>query len=59
MYRVQLFVDENTKRGKHLLGSWTCPTEEAATRKADSLAVSFKTYRGYEIRKFEVRETAQ
>ena len=30
MYRIQLFVNENPKRGKVLLDSWTCPTKEIA-----------------------------
>ena len=35
MYRVQLFINENSRRV--LFGSWNCPTEEAAEKKSSNL----------------------
>lgn len=56
MYRIQLFINTNTKRGKVLLDSWTCPTKEVAERKFSSLKTKYcsKPYSDYEVIMFEI-----
>ena len=53
MYRVQLFVNEDTRRGRTILGSWTCPTKEVAEKKYSNLKSKFRDAE-YEIVMFEI-----
>lgn len=53
MYRVQLFVNENSKRGRVLLDSWTCPTKEIAEMKLRKVKSQFRNAE-YEVVMFEV-----
>lgn len=53
MYRIQLFVNEDPRRGKVLLDSWTCPTKEIAEKKFSSLKSKFHNSE-YEIVMFEI-----
>ncbi len=53
MYRIQLFVNENSKRGRVLLDSWTCPTKEIAEKKFSNLKSKFYAAE-YEIIMFEI-----
>ena len=53
MYRVQLFVNENSRRGRVLLGSWTCPTKEIAEKKFSSLKSKYRNA-DYEVVVFEI-----
>lgn len=53
MYRVQLFVNEDTRRGRTLLDSWTCPTKEVAEKKFSNLKSKFRDAE-YEIVMFEI-----
>lgn len=52
MYRVQLFVNEDPRRGRVILGSWTCPTKEVAEKKFSSLKSKFRDAE-YEIVMFQ------
>ena len=56
MYRIQLFIDTNTRRGKVLLDSWTCPTKEIAERKFSNLKSKYcrHQYSDYEVIMFEI-----
>lgn len=55
MYRIQLFVNENPKRGKVLLDSWTCPTKEIADKKFNSLKAKYdRPYSEYKLIMFEI-----
>lgn len=53
MYRIQLFVNENSRRGKVLLDSWTCPTKEIANKKFSNLKSKFRNSE-YEVVMFEI-----
>lgn len=53
MYRVQLFVNENPKRGRIILDSWTCPTKEVAEKKFRDLKSKFCDAT-YEVVMFEI-----
>lgn len=53
MYRVQLFVNEDPRRGKVLLDSWTCPTKEIAEKKFSKLKAQFHNAE-YEVVIFEI-----
>ena len=53
MYRVQLFVNENSRRGKVLLDSWTCPTKEVAEKKFSNLKSKYRDA-DYEVVIFEI-----
>ena len=53
MYRVQLFVNEDSRRGRVLLGSWTCPTKEIAEKKFSSLKSKYRNA-DYEVVVFEI-----
>ena len=53
MYRVQLFVNENSRRGRVLLGSWTCPTKEIAEKKFSNLKSKYHNA-DYEVVVFEI-----
>ena len=56
MYRVQVYLNTNTKRGKILLDSMTCPTKEIAERKFSNLKTKYcsKPYSDYEVIMFEI-----
>ena len=56
MYRVQVYLNTNTKRGKVLLDSMTCPTKEIAERKLNNLKTKYcsKPYSDYEVIMFEI-----
>ena len=53
MYRIQLFVNENSRRGKVLLDSWTCTTKEIAEKKFSKLKAQFHNAE-YELIMFEI-----
>ena len=53
MYRVQLLVNENSRRGRVLLDSWTCPTKEVAEKKFINLKLQFHNAE-YEAVMFEL-----
>ena len=53
MYRIQLFVNENSRRGRVILGSWTCPTKEVAEKKFSNLKSKFRDA-AYEVVMFEI-----
>ena len=53
LYRVQLFVNENSRRGRVLLGSWTCPTKEVAEKKFSNLKSKYHNA-DYEVVVFEI-----
>ena len=53
MYRIQLFVNENSRRGKVLIDSWTCPTKEIAEKKFSKLKAQFHNAE-YELIMFEI-----
>ena len=53
LYRVQLFVNENSRRGRVLLGSWTCPTKEVAEKKFNNLKSKYHNA-DYEVVVFEI-----
>ena len=53
MYRVQLFVNEDPRRGKVILDSWTCPTKEVAEKKFSNLKSKFSDAT-YEVVMFEI-----
>ena len=53
MYRVQLFVNENPRRGRTILDSWTCPTKEVAEKKFSNLKSKYRDAT-YEVVMFEI-----
>lgn len=53
MYRVQLFVNENSRRGRVILDSWTCPTKEVADKKFSNLKSKYSDAT-YEVVMFEI-----
>ena len=53
LYRAQLFVNENSRRGRVLLGSWTCPTKEVAEKKFSNLKSKYRNA-DYEVVVFEI-----
>ena len=53
LYRVQLFVNENSRRERVLLDSWTCPTKEVAEKKFSCLKSKYHNAE-YEVVMFEI-----